>query len=228
MADFVYRLRHPLVSVSTERGMSYGGSQSFSENKTMSRCGCGVVAALDWLLYLQKREHPAFVSFLPKTQGEIEKADYVQLLQTLSRKYLPLIYPTGINGLVLAAGMNLLFLREHLPYRAAWRVSRKGMWEGIRDMLRRDLPVILSVGPNFPRLLSGQEKATLYQRDAHGSLYPSAGVNAHYMTVTALEGEWLRLSSWGREYYLNIPAYEDYIRAHSSYVFSNILYVEEK
>ena len=228
MADFVYRLQHPFVSVSTERDLSYGGSQSFSENKTMNRCGCGVVAALDWLLYLQKREQPAFVSFLPKTQGPIEKGDYVQLLQTLSRKYLPLIYPTGINGLVLAAGLNWLFRREHLPYRAAWRVTRKGMWDGIAEMLRRDYPVILSVGPNFPRLLSGQEKATLYQRNAHGTFFPSAGVNAHYMTVTAMEGDWLRLSSWGREYYLNIPAYEEYVRAHSSYVFSNILYVEEK
>ena len=47
MADFVYRLQHPFVSVSTERDLSYGGSQSFSENKTMNRCGCGVVAALD-------------------------------------------------------------------------------------------------------------------------------------------------------------------------------------
>ena len=228
MADSVYRLQHPFVSVSTERGTSYGGSQSFSENKIMSRCGCGVVAALDWLLYLQKRERPAFVSFLPKTPGEIQKEDYVRLLQTLSRKYLPMIYPTGINGLVLAAGMNLLFLREHLPYRAAWRVTRKGLWEGIRDMLRRDYPVILSVGPNFPRILSGKGKATLFQRNPHGTLYPSAGVNAHYMTVTAMEGDWLRLSSWGREYYLNIPAYEDYVREHSSYVFSNILYIEEK
>lgn len=165
MADYVYRIQQPFVSVSTERGLSYGGSQGFSENKTMSHCGCGVVAALDWLLYLQKRDRPAFVSFLPKTQEPIEKGEYTQLLQMLSRKYLPMFYPTGINGLVLAAGMNLLFLREHLPYKAIWRVTRKGLWEGMKDMLRRDLPVILSVGPNFPRLLSGKEKATLYQRD---------------------------------------------------------------
>ena len=228
MADFAYHLQHPFVSVSTERGLSYGGSQSFSKNKTMSRCGCGVVAALDWLLYLQKRDRPAFVSFLPETQEPIEKGEYTRLLQTLSRKFLPMFYPTGINGLVLAAGMNLLFLREHLPYRAEWRITRKGLWEGIKDMLRRDYPVILSVGPNFPRLLSGKEKATLFQRSIQGTLFPATAVNAHYMTVTAMEGEWLRLSSWGREYYLNIPAYEDYIREHSSYVFSNILYVEEK
>ena len=228
MANTVYCLQHSFVSVSTEAGLSYGGSQSFSENMTMSRCGCGVVAALDWLLYLQKRAHPDFVSFLPKTQGELKKEDYVQLLQTLSRKYLPLIYPKGINGLVLAGGMNLLFLREHLPYKAIWRVTRKGLWEGIKDMLQRDYPVILSVGPNFPRLLFGKEKAMLYRRDTHGTLSPFAGVNAHYMTVTELEGEWLRLSSWGREYYLNIPSYEEYVREHSSYVFSNILYIEEK
>ena len=227
MGDSVYRLRHPYVSVSTEWGQSYGGSQSFSENKVMSHCGCGVVAALDWLLYLQKREKPQYVSFLPKEEV-LPKERYTELLQILSHKYLPMVYPTGINGLVLVAGMNLLFFRERLPYRASWRVSRRGLWTGMKEMLARDYPVILSVGPNFPRLLSGKEKATLYRCGLQGALFPAAGVNAHYMTVTAMEGEWLRLSSWGKEYYLHIPAYEDYIREHSSYVFSNILYIEEK
>ena len=227
MGDSVYRLRHPFVSVATERGMSYGGSQSFSKNKVMQHCGCGVVAALDWLLYLQKRDKPQYVSFLP--EGEVlTKEEYTELLQTLSHKFLPMVYPTGINGLVLAAGMNLIFLREHLPYRAVWRMGRGRLWSGMKDMLARDYPVILSVGPNFPRLLSGKDKATLYRQNGQGSLYPAAGINAHYMTVTAMEGDWLRLSSWGREYWLSIEAYEDYVRKHSSYVFSNILYIEEK
>ena len=227
MGETVYRLRHPYVSVSTEQGVSYGGSQSFSESKVMHHCGCGVVAALDWLLYLQKREKPHYVSFLPKEEV-LPKERYTELLQTLSHKYLPMVYPTGINGLVLAAGMNWLFLRERLPYRAVWRMSRNGLWSGMKDMLARDLPVILSVGPNFPRLLSGKEKAMLYRQNGQGALYPATGISAHYMTVTALDGEWLRLSSWGREYWLSIEAYEEYIHKHSSYVFSNILYIEEK
>jgi len=228
MGDSAYHLRHDYISVPTDRGVSYGGSQSFSEGKVMRHCGCGVVAALDWLLYLQKRTPTARVSFLPPTDVPLDRTQYTELLYSLSRKYLPMLYPTGINGLMLAAGINLLFLREHLPYRASWRMSRNGLWSGMKEMLAGDYPVILSVGPNFPRLLSGKEKATLFQRDPQGTLRPSAAVHAHYMTVTALEGDWLRLSSWGKEYWLNITAYEDYIRTHSSYVLSNILYIEEK
>ncbi len=220
-------LRHPYVSLATPRGPSYGGSQTFSADKVMHRCGCGVVAALDLLLYLQKRDKPFRLSFLPPEDIALDIDSYVRLLDRLSRSYLPLIYPTGINGLLLSAGMNLLFIREGLPFRASWRMTERGLWRGLDEMLRRDLPVILSVGPNFPRLLSGKEKASLLRRDEKGELRPAASVSAHYMTVTAREGEWLRLSSWGEEYWLSIPAYEEYIRQHSSYIFSNILYLRE-
>lgn len=225
----VFRLRQPYISVSIESTQSYGGSQSFSDSELMRKSGCGVVAALDWLLYLQRRRPRHTVSFLPQTGIEpIEKSLYVSLLKTLSRRYLPILSPSGINGLQLAAGMNLLFLREHLPYRAVWRMGRDKLWTGIREMLENDYPVILSVGPNFPRLLSGKEKTALYVKDSIGTPIRNASVNSHYMMVTALEGQWLRISSWGKEYWLSVPEYEEYIQKHSNYVFSNILYIQEK
>lgn len=222
-------LLHSFVSVRDGEILSYGGSQSFGRTETMRRCGCGVVAVLDFLLYLQQRETPRYVSFLPRFgSAPVGRERYAELLQYLSRHYLPLVYPTGINGLVLAAGVNLLFLREGLPYRAVWRMTRKGLWSGLDDMLARDLPVIFSVGPNFPRLLSGKERVNLYRENAAGTLFPSAGVHAHFMSVTGRDEEWLRISSWGREYRLRIRDFEEYVRQHSSYLFSNILYIEEK
>lgn len=222
------KLQHPYLSVRNGDELSYGGTQSYGKTETMQRCGCGVVAALDFLLYLQRRRKPQYVSFLPRLDSRIpDRGEYAELLQELSRRYLPLIYPTGINGLLLAAGINLLFLREKLPFRASWRMTRQGLWSGIDAMLARDLPVIFSVGPNFPRLLTGKERVNLYSSSG-GTLFPAARVHAHYMILTGRDAEWLYLSSWGREYMLRISDYESYISQHSSYLFSNILYIEEK
>ena len=50
-------LQHPYISVSFDGHGSYGGGQQFSHDRMMKRCGCGVVAATDLLLYLD-RYHP--------------------------------------------------------------------------------------------------------------------------------------------------------------------------
>ena len=48
-------LKYPYISVSDGGLKSYGGDQGKSENATMRRCGCGVIAAADVLLYLSRR-----------------------------------------------------------------------------------------------------------------------------------------------------------------------------
>lgn len=226
MRKQIYELNQAYVTVNTPEGNSYGGSQSFSPQKTMARCGCGVVAALDWLLYLQSRTTHR-ISFLPDPSEPIDTTLYARLLHTLSKKYFPLVYPTGINGILLAGGMNLLFLREGLPYRASWRITKNGFWSGMKDMLFHDLPVIMAVGPNFPRLLTGKGKATLLDKDLRGNMRPSTAISAHYMSVTAIEGDYLHLSSWGKEYWISRASYEEYIHKHSNYILSNILYIKE-
>ena len=47
-------LRHPFISVLVGSGPSYGGGQQFSDNHMISRCGCGIIAAADTLLYLDR------------------------------------------------------------------------------------------------------------------------------------------------------------------------------
>ena len=59
-----------------------------------------------------------------------------------------------------------------------------------------------------------------------GSFYRSSSAKSHYVSVTGLDGEWARISSWGREYYINCREYDDFVLRHSSPLFSNILYIK--
>ena len=46
------------------------------------------------------------------------------------------------------------------------------------------------------------------------------------LTVTGLDGEWMRVSSWGRELYISRAAYEAYMHARSIPLFTNLLYLK--
>ena len=58
---------------------------------------------------------------------------------------------------------------------------------------------------------------------ADGSYVPSSSAIAHYVTATGCDGDWLRISSWGSEYYIKRSEYDDYVRRHSASLVSNIL-----
>lgn len=221
-------LQHPYIGVQNGENVSYGGSQMFAEDKVMRECGCGIVGALDTLLYLGKNRPGCSVDFLPWDGSPIPQERYVALLQKLRRSYLPLSYPFGMNGLTLSAGLNRLFRRQCIPLHARWLVKKTELWLRMDQMLSRDIPVILSAGPNFPLLLSKKNKVAFCRRDSSGVLYPVTATNAHYVTVTGREGNWLRISSWGREYYLDKNTFTEYVEQHSSYIVSNILLLEER
>lgn len=204
-------LQKEYVRVLRDGRLSYGGSQSWSENKTVKLCGCGPVAVLDLVLYLSgKQEKP------------ISLAEYNRELEKLSRSYLPLIRPFGINGLMLAAGANLLLRKYKLPYTAFWAVSGKKFWPRLEELLAQDIPVVFSVGPNFPAIWQNQ-RLQFYGKRADGSYYTACTVKSHYITVTGCDESWLRISSWGREYYIKRAEYDSYIREHSAALVSNIL-----
>lgn len=94
-------------------------------------------------------------------------------------------------------------------------------------MLREDIPVILSIGPNFP-LLWQKKELTLHIQTNEGSFYPGPATHAHYVTVTGMDDTWLQISSWGRKYFINRNEYLQYVKAHSARLVSNILYVKKK
>lgn len=208
-------LRRSYPGVLKSNTVSYGGSQMWSEKKIIRECGCGPVAALDLLHYLTDTD----------TSTPLSLDRYNEELSYLCRRYLPLIPKSGLNGLTLAFGVNRLFHERGLPYRAIWAISGSRLWDRIWEMLMHDLPVILSIGPNFP-VLWQKERLCFYTRRRDGGYVPSAAAKSHYVTVTGMDPDWLRISSWGREYYISRKEYEEFVKRHSSYLFSNLLYIK--
>lgn len=199
------------VQIERNGRLSYGGSQMWSDNQTVKVCGCGPVAVLDTLLYLTNRQ-----------DRSMSLEEYNRSLEQMSKRYFPLVRPFGINGLMLAAGMNRLLRKYRLPYRAFWAVSGRKFWSRVEELLRQDLPVIFSVGPNFPAVWQ-KNRLTFYRKTRDGAYIPSSSAKSHYITATGIDEEWLRISSWGTEYYINRKEYDEYIRKHSTPIVSNIL-----
>ena len=149
-------------------------------------------------------------------------AEYNRTLEDMCKRYFPLVKPLGINGLMLAAGMNRLLRKYRLPYRAFWAVSGRKFGPRVEGLLQQDLPVIFSVGPNFPAVWQ-KHRLTFYRKTADGVYVPSSSAKSHYITATGIDPEWLRISSWGTEYYINRREYDEYIHKHSTSLVSNIL-----
>lgn len=218
-------LKNPMISVRRGEESSYGGNQRWSENPVLRRAGCGVIAAADLLYYLALYHGcPTPFTGMPDS-NIIDFPVYERLCLRLMKSYLPVIPNFGKTGPAMALGLNALFAQYRLPYRATWRVSHKSLWESIEEMLRNELPVTISVGANFPAVW-GRERVRLYEKCIAG-YRPAARTKAHYMTVTGLDGQWLRVSSWGREYYLRRSEYTDYVHRHGSPITSNILYIKK-
>lgn len=214
-------LRNPYPAIDAG---SFGGDQRRSADPVMRRCGCGVIAATDLLLYLG-RYHPgcALPSLTALGDEALTQERYDALTRRLRRRYFPLLYPVGIHGPTLALGLNRLFRQNGIPYTAHWGVPKAVLFETMEEMLRQDLPVIFSVGPNFPQVWK-QERLFMRQTDSGGK----AGVRAHYMVVTAMDEKTLTVSSWGRQYIISRSDYLRYIRCSSSALVSNLLWLRKK
>lgn len=222
-------LQHPYIGVALPHGVSYGGGQQHSQSAMIRRCGCGVIAAADLLLYLS-RWHPngAVDYFAGLLQDRpIPLPVYDRCIRELSRRYFPMIPYAGINGVMLMTGMELFFRRHGMPYTARWCFAPGQIWARLETMLRADIPVIMSVGPNFP-LIWGDRRVRFYVQALDGRCVPAQGARAHYFTVTGLDGEWLRISSWGRRYALRRDDFEQYVQRYSTAIASNILLIERK
>lgn len=222
-------LKHEYPSLSGGARPTYGGSQMLSPRKILQKCGCGPVAVADLLIYLSRSRagcDTALTNAIPLF-GPAERSVYFGMLDRLCRRYTPVLYPIGTNGVFLAAGMNAYFRRNKIRLRASWCCGLKKLRERLGSMLENDLPVILAIGPNFPFMSSNRHKVALYVK-AGGRMIRKTEVNAHYVTVTGMEGEWLRVSSWGSEFYINIDEYELYARKHSNPLFTNVMLVRQK
>jgi len=222
-------LKNPYISVGYSEGPSFGGSQRNSVSSNIAACGCGLVSATDLLVYITKYHSLSSGSDIKALSlyDIIPEARYNACLKKMGLSYFPLIPHLGMNGFGLMLGMQLYFRRYNIPYNCHWCISDKGIWTKVEEMILSDIPVIMSVGPNFP-FIWGKGKAILYTRNNAGEFKAASGVKAHFITVTGIDSEWLEISSWGRRYYLNRRNYEEYVSKHSAALVSNILYIKRK
>ena len=222
-------LQHPYISLELQRNMSYGGGQQFSKSAMIRRCGCGVIAAADALIYLSRWHTNGAVDYFAGLLEDrpIPLSTYDRCIQNLSREYFPMIPYAGINGVMLMAGMEFFFRRHGMPYTARWCILHEKLWDRVKDMLCADIPVIMSAGPNFP-MIWGERRVRFFVRNPAGHYIPASATKAHYFTITGLENDWLRISSWGRLYYLSREEFEEYVRRYSTSIASNILLIQRK
>lgn len=207
-------LKHSFLQVETKREKSFGGNQNWFPYKFLKKSGCGVISAANVLMHLRGKR-------------QVSELEYLDFAKYMWKYYLPVIPGFGMNGLTLMMGLNRYFLKKKLPYKAGWKISGKKLLSRIDEMLTQDIPVILSVGPNFPKFW-GKEQLSFYKRTEDGKYLAAVKTRAHYVTVTGREGQWLQISSWGKEYYMNLREYQNYVKTYSSYLVSNIICITQK
>ena len=221
-------LRKPYPSVMRNGFLSYGGSQMWSDSAPICKCGCGIVAALDIAIYL-KRSYGGGDKMLAGVPcgGPTPLPAYNELLLSLRKKYFPIIPPLGINQMILTLGMNRFFHDEHLPFTAHVTMATDKMWDRIRQSLMNDCPVLLAIGMNFPYVWQ-KNTVSFYKKQPDERYTVSVSTKAHFVVITGMDEQWLRISSWGIQYYVNRNELAGYIKKYSTSFISGIVYVTEK
>ena len=220
-----YALRHEYPGICKDGVVSFGGNQRELDSRTLCHCGCGLVAALDLLRYFHlydSAECSDIFSGIEKAHG-LSLPLYRLCAQRMRRSYVPIVYPFGTTGVALAAGMNYCFQQNRLPYTASWGVGEAELWREIAAMLLQDLPVILSVGKGFPRFW--EKRGVALSRRVGDTMRESTRIRAHFVTVVGMDKDWLRVSSWGREYYLSKEEFLHYRSTESLRFLCNILLI---
>lgn len=124
-----HTLKGEYISILKDGRLSYGGSQRWSDSPILRGYGCGVIAALDLLLYLaRQREVGSAQSTL--AGGPVPWTLYDRWARQLSRRYMPVVPPVGTNGWAIALGLNAVFLRQGIPLRASWGSAGTGCGPG--------------------------------------------------------------------------------------------------
>lgn len=219
------------LSVQRPEGASYGGSQSWFSSPSIHGYGCGLIAAHDLLWYLERKESLTEQSNHPRSEKRFTSdscswENYERSVKKLHRLF-PILPRLGINGLMLSTGLNLAFFLRRLPYRACWHIGYRNTGKEISHLLRQNIPVILSIGGNFP-LIWKKDRLPLYKKTGDGVYIKFSSTRAHYVTVTGIEHGWLRISSWGQEWYINWREYRNFAWRKSCPLFSNICYITRK
>ena len=85
-----HTLKGEYISVLKDGRLSYGGSQRWSDSPVLRGYGCGVIAALDLLLYLARQREVGSARTMP-AGGPVPWTLYDRWARQLSRRYMPLL-----------------------------------------------------------------------------------------------------------------------------------------
>lgn len=238
----------------------YGGSQMwfptdhwYSKDYVLHNYGCGTIATADLFLYLALRKNcfktpETAIALQGTTQILFDNYDmYVRLIHdqyTKTRRILAVLGPA------IAKAINTYSELHSFDLNASWKwkLTYYDMLEMIEEMLKRDIPVILSIGPNTPKLW-GKKGISFYERceidyldhaDQSGEVAKpyyykvvKQDINGHYVTVTALIKDditgqiMLRISSWGKQFYINYEEYRDYVENYGGTYTSSLVHVKK-
>ena len=217
-----HKLKHEYPGTVRNGKRTVGGNQRHLDSKTLQHCGCGAVAATDLVryLYLYAESHDSDI-FSGVPDGTVLPVPVYDLcVKRMRRRFIPVTYPVGTTGFALAIGLNRYFRCCNLPLKARWGVGKGDIWQEIGRMLRNDLPVILSVGNQFPCFWR-KDGAAIYRQA--GDTQKAGQIHSHYVTVLAMDEQWLKISSWGNEYYLSKEEFLRYRTEESLKLLCNIV-----
>lgn len=218
-------------------------------------CGTIAAADLFLYLALQyPRNRNALTEIALHGDRTIDYPNYDTYVRNINDEYTKTRRIIAVLGPRLAHSFNSYADTYHLNYKASWKLTLTyyDMYELMKEMLYEDIPVILSIGPNTPNLW-GNKGISFYQKYQIEGLENEKAkenfigtekipkyyymaltndVNRHYVTVTGIETDevfgkvMLRISSWGKSYYINYEEYRDYIETTGGTFTSSILYIQ--
>lgn len=211
-----------------------------SKKAWLHQYGCGVIAGADLFMYLTmttpyKRECSAFKTL--EKDGTLLKAHYMDFVEYVRESYIPIIPKVGVPNWVLIMAINSYLLLHQMPYKASlgYLVNETKLLTQIIKMIKKDLPVILLIGTPFPpilykRVLKNKKIGVPFYERSESKHFNQEGeitykvahppVTGHYVTVTGViinkaaqdkrDKVMLKISSWGKLYYMSFYEYCQY------------------
>ncbi|MCM1134984.1 MAG: hypothetical protein NC400_05345 [Clostridium sp.] len=237
------KLAGQYIQVKREKNgeITYGGDQGFfagapvsSADERKRKLGCGITALGDIFLYLAGRDRGYAVKenegLLNRVLSEEEYKEYYNRIYKFAGG-LPAWSSGGLSFIRVQYKFNRMARREHWRLRARWGFCGGKIYERTREMLGRDIPVILCMPFLFGKRNKGQ--GITFYRKQETEFVKAAVVSAHYIIITCVIKEkgcvYLEISSWGKKYYIDWEEYDAFIHRHFlATILGNMLYIKSK
>ncbi|SHJ56236.1 hypothetical protein [Parasporobacterium paucivorans] len=228
-------------------GCSFGGNQNWfaldgdrTEYRIHKR-GCGLIAVGDIFLHLARtdsRYRTPYTSMILRDEAEPSVAEYKRYIQSLYRKYVWFIPGPGMWVMHLVWMMNQYFKGNGMDLKARWRFPPTRGWRKsvIKKSLKNHLPVILLLGRTRGEiflLMKNKIGLNLYA-DEECSRILKTGVKNHYVVVTDIlqkpgtKKTVLKISSWGKLYYIDYDEYCRYVSRYGDPITSSMIIIDKR